>query len=87
MAFSFFGTPVRQWTKGAASPVSEADIAVKAAALDKIEAEAKSKLVEAKHAELDDRFKAFARSDSREKAQRILAGVSQPADGGIKAIG
>lgn len=65
----------------------EADIAVKAAALDKIEAEAKSKLVEAKLAELDDRFKAFARSDSREKAQRILAGVSQPADHGIKAIG
>ena len=28
LALSFFGTPVRQWTKGTASPVSEADIAV-----------------------------------------------------------
>lgn len=64
----------------------EAEIATKTAALDKIEAESKSALVEAKLAELDDRFKAFARAESRDKASRILAGVpdSKP---GIKAIG
>lgn len=64
----------------------EAEIGVKTAALDKIESEAKTKLVEAKLAELDDRFKAFARAEGREKAQRILAGVPDTKPG-IKAIG
>ena len=64
----------------------EAEISVKAAALDKIEAEVKSHQVEAQLAELNDRFKAFARSDARSKASAILAGVSKT-EPGIKSIG
>jgi HK97 family phage major capsid protein len=65
----------------------EAEIATKTAALDKIEAESKSALVEAKLAELDDRFKAFARSNTRDKAAAILAGVSGQPEQHIKSIG
>jgi HK97 family phage major capsid protein len=64
----------------------EAEIGVKTAALDKIESEAKTKEVEAKLAELDDRFKAFARAETRDKASRILAGAGTPPTG-IKAVG
>lgn len=64
----------------------EAEIGIKAAALDKIEAENKSKAVEAKLAELDERFKAFARTDARTKASAILAGANA-VDPGLVKIG
>ena len=54
----------------------EEEIAVKAAALDKIESENKHKKVEEQLAELNDRFKAFTRTESRAKAAAILAGVA-----------
>src|SRR5690348_8725554 len=63
----------------------EAEIATKAAALDKIEAENKAKAVESQLAELDERFKAFARTEARTKASAILAGV--PSEPGVKSIG
>jgi HK97 family phage major capsid protein len=62
----------------------EAEISVKAAALDKIETENKAKQVEAKLAELDDRFKAFARTEVRSKASAILAGVPNSEPNAVK---
>lgn len=65
----------------------EQEIAVKSAALDKIESENKTKQVEAQIAALDDRFKAFARTEARSKASAILAGASHSGDAGIKSVG
>jgi HK97 family phage major capsid protein len=65
----------------------ESEIAVKSAALDKIEAENRAKAVEAQLAELDDRFKAFARSDARSKASAILAGAVHGGDASVKSVG
>jgi HK97 family phage major capsid protein len=64
----------------------EEEIAVKSAAMDKIEAENRAKAVEAKLAEMDDRFKAFARSDARSKAAAILA-TAHDTGAGTKSVG
>lgn len=63
----------------------EAEIATKSAALDKLLADIQSSKVEAQLAELDSRFKAFARSESRSKAAAILAGAG--ASEGVKSVG
>lgn len=51
------------------------EIAAKATALDELEAEKAKKSLEAKYAELDERFKAFTTDQARTKSAAILAGV------------
>jgi HK97 family phage major capsid protein len=64
------------------------EIAVKSAALDKVEADIRAKAVEQQLAALDDRFKAFARTEARTKASAILAGAQAHGEtGGIKSVG
>ena len=65
----------------------EAEISVKSAALDKIEADNRAKAIEAQLAAMDDRFKAFARTDARTKASAILAGTVHGGDASVKAVG
>ena len=64
----------------------EAEIEVKSAALDKLIAENQQAKVEKQLAELDERFKAFARTGARDKAAAILAGAGS-AETGVKAVG
>ncbi len=64
----------------------ETEIATKSAAMDKIEADIKQARVEAQLAEMDKRFTAFARTDSRGKASAILAGAGTT-DSGLKSVG
>lgn len=64
----------------------EAEIGVKSAAMDKLIADKKSADVEAQLAELDERVKAFTRTQASAKAAAILGGVPK-SDPGIKSIG
>lgn len=64
----------------------ETEIEVKSAALDKLIAENQQAKVEKQLAELDERFKAFARTGARDKAAAILAGAGS-AETGVKSVG
>lgn len=64
----------------------EAEIEIKSAALDKIIAEDRQAKVEKQLADMDERFKAFARTGAREKASAILRGASTEPTG-VKSIG
>ena len=64
----------------------EAEIEVKSAALDKLMADMQQAKVEKQLEDLNDRFKAFARGESRSKAQAILAGAGAH-DDSIKSVG
>jgi HK97 family phage major capsid protein len=63
------------------------EITVKSAALDKVIADKKASAVEAQLKELDDRVKAFTRSDARTKAAAILAGAHAGGDASVKSVG
>lgn len=65
----------------------EAEINVKSATLDKLIADKKQAAVDAKLSELDDRLKAFTRSNAQTKASAILAGAGAGPVAGIKAVG
>jgi HK97 family phage major capsid protein len=64
----------------------EAEITVKSTALDNLIADKKAAAVESKLAELDERVKAFARSNAVSKASAILAGAGS-APTGVKSVG
>lgn len=64
----------------------ETEIATKSAAMDDLLAEKKSGDVEAKLRELDERVKAFTRTQAQGKAAAILAGAPK-SEPGIKSIG
>ena len=65
----------------------ETEIEVKSAALDKLIADAKQAKIDQQLADLDDRFKAFARDASRSKAAAILAGAQGVNVSGVKSVG
>lgn len=65
----------------------EGEINVKSATLDKLIADKKQAAVDAKLSELDDRLKAFTRSNAQTKASAILAGAGAGPVAGIKAVG
>ena len=64
----------------------EAEIEVKSAALDKLIADNKQAQVDKQLAELDERLKAFTRTEARSKAAAILAGAGS-AETGVKSVG
>ncbi len=65
----------------------EEAITVKSAALDKIQAEARAEKVEKQLAELDDRLKAFTRTEARSKASAILSGAHLGGEASVKSVG
>jgi HK97 family phage major capsid protein len=64
----------------------ETEIAAKSAEIDEIETEKRQQGVEAKLAELDERVKAYTRTNAQSKAAAILGGVSDPKPT-VKSVG
>jgi HK97 family phage major capsid protein len=65
----------------------EAEITVKSAQLDDLLAEKRNKELDAKLRDLDERMKAFGRSQAETKAAAILAGVADKTRSHVKSVG
>lgn len=63
------------------------EIVTKSAKMDDIIAAARTDNVEAQLKELDERLKAFTRTDARTKASRILAGAAAEGGASVKSVG